>query len=244
MASAGIEPHECVCIVCLDSDPPPIQSGCACRSDTGLAHVGCLIEKAVAQQPHRGTKVWWECQTCGQYFTGAMRTGLAEAFWSRVCDEEEESEERLSAAHNLADARSGQGQYAEAERIEREVLGVKRRVLGEEHPATLTSANNLAQSLSDQGQYAEAEQIHREVLSATRRVLGEEHPGTLASASNLAQSLSRQGKHAEAERINREVLGARRRVLGEEHPATLNGASSLAKSLSDQGQYAEAEQIQ
>ena len=65
MASAGIEPHECV--VCLDSYPPPIQSGCACRSDTGLAHVGCLIEKAVAQQPHRGNAVWWKCQTCGLY---------------------------------------------------------------------------------------------------------------------------------------------------------------------------------
>ena len=77
MASAGIEPHECVCIVCLDSDPPPIQSGCACRSDTGLAHVGCLVEKAVSQQPHRGNAVWWECQTCGQKFTGAMRMGLA-----------------------------------------------------------------------------------------------------------------------------------------------------------------------
>ena len=37
MAFAGIKPHECACIVCLDSDPPPIQSGCACRSDTGLA---------------------------------------------------------------------------------------------------------------------------------------------------------------------------------------------------------------
>ena len=58
MASAGIKPRECACIVCLDSDPPPIQSGCACRSDTGLAHVGCLIEKAVVQQPHRGNKVW------------------------------------------------------------------------------------------------------------------------------------------------------------------------------------------
>ena len=89
MAFAGIEPHECVCIVCLDSDPPPIQSGCACRSDTGLAHVGCLIEKAVMQQPHRGYVVWWECQTCGQPFTGAMQMGLAEAWWSRVWDEAE-----------------------------------------------------------------------------------------------------------------------------------------------------------
>ena len=90
------------CIICLDSDPPPIQSGCACRSDTGLAHLGCLIEKAVSQQAHRGFEVWWECQTCGQDFTGAMRTGLGEAWWSRVCDQAEESAERLSAANNLA----------------------------------------------------------------------------------------------------------------------------------------------
>ena len=157
MASAGVEPHECVCIVCLDSDPPPIQSGCACRSDTGLAHVGCLIEKAVAQQPHRGDAVWWECQTCGQPFTGAMRTGLAEAWWSWVCDEAEESEERLAAAANLATSLSHQGKHAEAERIEREVLRARRRVLGEEHPSTLLCANNLASSLSDQGKHAEAE---------------------------------------------------------------------------------------
>ena len=172
MASAGIEPHECACIICLDSDPPPIQSGCACRSDTGLAHVGCLIEKAVAQQPHRGNKAWWVCQTCGQQFTGAMQTGLAEAWWSRVCDEAEESEERLAAAHNLGNARDKDGKYADAERINREVLGVERRVLGEEHPETLTTASNLAQSLSKQGKHAEAERINREVLGARRRVLG------------------------------------------------------------------------
>ncbi len=99
---------EC-CIICLDADPPPIQSGCACRSDTGLAHVDCLIEKAVSQQAHRGFTVWRECQTCGQDFTGAMRTGLAEVWWSWVCDEAEESEERLAAAGNLAAARASDG---------------------------------------------------------------------------------------------------------------------------------------
>ena len=72
------------CIICLESDPPPIQSVCACRLDGGLAHVGCLIEKAVSQQPRRGDEVWWACQTCGQLFTGAMQTGLGEAWWSRV----------------------------------------------------------------------------------------------------------------------------------------------------------------
>ena len=110
---------ECVCIICYASDPPPIQSGCACRSDSGLAHVDCLIEKAVSQQAHRGFKAWYECQTCKQDFTGAMRTGLGEAWWSRVCHEAEESDERLWAATNLAECRRCYGLYAEAERIER-----------------------------------------------------------------------------------------------------------------------------
>ncbi len=108
MASAGIEPIECV--ICYASVPPPIQSGCACRSDTGLAHVGCHIEKAVAQQRHRGNSVWRECRTCERRFTGAMQKGLAEAWWSRVCDEAEESAERLAAASNLAGARGSDGQ--------------------------------------------------------------------------------------------------------------------------------------
>ena len=97
--------------------------------------------------------MWRQCQTCGQDFTGAVLTGLGEAWWSRVCDQAEESAERLGAAHNLAACRVRDGEYAEAERIQREVLGVRRRVLGEEHPYTLTSAGDLAQSLSYQGKY-------------------------------------------------------------------------------------------
>ncbi len=188
--------------------------------------------------------MWWECQTCGQRFTGAMRTGLAEAWWSRVCDEAEESEERLWAAHNLASARDGDGQYAEAERIKRKVLGTRRRLLGEEHPDTLRSAGLLAQSLYWQGKHAEAERIQREVLGAQRRVLGEEHPETLTSASDMALSFSKQGKHAEAERIHREVLEVSRRVLGEKHPQTLTSGNNLAMSLSSQAKHAEAERIQ
>ena len=87
---------------------------------------------------------------------------------------------------------SGQGKHAEAELIHREVLGARRRVLGEERPDTLASANNLASSLFRQGKHAEAERmlrIHREMFGVQRRVLGEEHPETLTSADNLALSL-------------------------------------------------------
>jgi hypothetical protein len=138
---------------------------------------------------------------------------------------------------------SYQGKYAEAERIEREVHEVRKRVLGAEHPDTLTSANNLAESLPYQGRYAEAARIERETHEVQKRVLGAEHPDTLTSASNLAMSLSDQGKYAEAERIEREVLGVRKRVLGAEHPDTLLSANNLAGSLSHQGKYTEAERM-
>ena len=175
---------EHVCIICLDSDPPPIQSGCACRSDTGLAHLDCLIEKAVSQQAHRGN-VWWECQTCGQDFTWAMRMGLGEAWWSRVCVQAEESAERLCAAHNLGSCRLFDGEYAEAERIERGLLGVRRMVLGEEHPDTLKGAGNLATTLAYQAKFAEAEGVLQATLEARRRVLGNAHPDTLSIAQSL-----------------------------------------------------------
>ena len=61
-----------------------------------------------------------------------------------------------SLSGQLASSLSGQGKHAEAEEMEREVLAVRKRVLGAEHPDTLTTASNLASSLSRQGKHAEA----------------------------------------------------------------------------------------
>jgi hypothetical protein len=89
-------------------------------------------------------------------FHGGDATGLGEGWWPRAREQAEESAERLWAASNLAECRRHDGKYVKAERINREVLGVQRRVLGEEHPEMLSSANNLAISLSDQGKEADA----------------------------------------------------------------------------------------
>jgi len=61
-----------------------------------------------------------------------------------------------------------QGKYLEAEQMYREVVEVRERVQGKEHPDTLTSMNNLATVLSDQGKYLEAEQMYREVVGVRR----------------------------------------------------------------------------
>jgi hypothetical protein len=128
---------------------------------------------------------------------------------------------------------SYQGKYADAERIQHEVLGVQKRVLGAEHPDTMTSANNLALSLFNQGKFAEAERIQREVLGVRKRVLGAEHPDTLASAHNLALSLPYLGKYTEAERMLHATLASLQRVLGPTHPNTLAAADSLEDLRAD-----------
>jgi hypothetical protein len=124
------------CIICLDTSPPPIQSGCACRSDSGLAHIACLVRAAASQQAQRGNGVWRQCQTCKQDYTGAMQTGLAEAWRSRVAGQAAESAERLEAENYLACSLLYQGKCAEAEPMLRRLHAVKMRVHGAEDPDT------------------------------------------------------------------------------------------------------------
>jgi tetratricopeptide (TPR) repeat protein len=233
------------CIICLDTSPPPIQLGCACRGDSGLAHIACLVEVAASQRAHRGVDAWTVCQTCKQDFTGAMQRGLAEAWRSRVAEHEAaESAERLFAESTLAKSLLDEGKYVQAEPMLRKLHKVYMRMFGPEHPNSLTTAAHLASSLSGQGKFVDAERIDREVLGAQKRALGLEHPDTLAAAGNLAGSLSRQRKYAEAEAIQREVLIVLKRILGHEHPKALATAGNLAVSLSCQGKQAEAEAIQ
>jgi len=239
-AGASADPEvNGTCIICLDNDPPPIQSGCACRGDAGLGHV---VEAAAHRMTHQDEwDRWWKCGTCGQEFTGAMQLGLADEWWSRVQSLPEEDDQRLVAGANLADALDDHGRYSEAEASYREVLVVRQSVLGCEHPSTLATACNLATTLSHQGKYAEAEATYREVLVVQQRVLGSEHPDMLRTACNLASALGCQGKHVEAEAAYREVLVVQQRVLGSEHLDTLATACNLASALDDQRKHVEAE---
>ena len=281
------------CIICFDSDPAPIQRGCACRGDSGLSHVRCMVRYAESQEEHHGVNAWKTCRTCKQPFTGAMRRGLAESLvdtyygrrllqWAPLEDENVEESGRLDAELNLAESLVADGECTEAvrimrevlqkrerklprddirmletksvlawalssqrpdeaERLNREVLAVHRRIRGDEHPNTLTLMSNLATNFISQGKLADAESLEREILIVGRRVLGPEHPHTLSTASNLSASLAKQGKHAEAESLVRELLAVRRRVLGEHHPNTLVSAGNLVSTLLRQGKNDEAE---
>jgi hypothetical protein len=115
------------CIICLCDDPSPIQSGCACRGDAGLAHVECRTQDAAHRMANSKQRDdgWWKCGTCGQNFTGTMQLGLAEAWWSSAQRLPNESEPWSDAANMLAVALLKQGWYGEAETMCRETLAVQ-----------------------------------------------------------------------------------------------------------------------
>jgi Tetratricopeptide repeat len=69
----------------------------------------------------------------------------------------------------LAGVLANEGRYPEAEKLQRETLEIRRRVLGPEHPDTLASMNLLAGILLYEGHEVEAEKLERETLAIRRQ---------------------------------------------------------------------------
>ncbi|MGH3708731.1 MAG: FxSxx-COOH system tetratricopeptide repeat protein, partial [Pseudonocardiaceae bacterium] len=136
------------------------------------------------------------------------------------------------------------GKPAAARLLFERALGLRRTVLGEDHPDTLESASNLAVNLSELGQYEQARHLDEDLLTRRRRVLGEDHPDTLSSAGNLALSLYELGQYEQARLLDEDTLTRCCRVLGDDHPSTLSLAGNLACDLHALGQYEQARQLQ
>lgn len=133
------------------------------------------------------------------------------------------------------------GQYSEAERLFREVLNERERMLGAEHADSLATRSQLESALYYQGKYAEDEEVIRTLLALKEKVLGLEHPETLKARNNIGALLFAEGKYAEAETEFRTVLKLKEKVLGPEHRDTISTRNNLASTLAAEGKYAESE---
>ncbi|KAF5847210.1 hypothetical protein GGP41_003446 [Bipolaris sorokiniana] len=89
------------------------------------------------------------------------------------------NEERLDLAWKCATSLYNDGRYKEAEELDVQVMQMRKRVLGDEHPNTLTSTNNLAFTLQSQARREEALAL-MEIC-----VLGEQHHDTQSSLDTL-----------------------------------------------------------
>ena len=91
--------------------------------------------------------------------------------------------------NNLAATLLAQSRYAEAQKLFEEVVEIKARTLGRDHPDTLLSINNLAAMLMNLGHLDEARKLLEEAIERNRERLGPNHPETLKSIGSLAWTL-------------------------------------------------------
>ena len=135
------------------------------------------------------------------------------------------------------------GDLNNAEQLEVQVMDMRKKLLGAEHPDTLASMENLATTYSKQGRWNEAEQLQVQVMDMRKKLVGEEYPDTLTSMGNLANIYQKQGRWIEAEQLGVQVMDMKKKPLGAEHPDTLTSMGNLASTYQKQGRWIEAEQL-
>jgi tetratricopeptide (TPR) repeat protein len=101
---------------------------------------------------------------------------------------------------NLAISYDSAGRRAESMKLMEEVLPLRRKVLGPDHPETLTSMNDLGLSLLDAGELDKAEKMLRDCLAIRKKKLPNEWH-TFNTQSQLGAVLLAAGKNAEAEKL-------------------------------------------
>ena len=68
-----------------------------------------------------------------------------------------------------------EGRLEDAEKLQLEVLEVRRRLLGDKHQDTVSSMSDLASTYMRQDRYIEAEKLQVEVTEMSKRLLGDNH---------------------------------------------------------------------
>jgi len=148
-----------------------------------------------------------------------------------------------SIRQTIGDTYGDLGLFSEAQQQEERALAIRRRMLGEAHPATLESMDHLAVLYRKEGKYAEAEPLRIKFLEARRRVLGELHPETLDAMNNLALLYRYEGKPELAEPLYIKAVEGLHRFKGVDSRQAVVTMANLAQLYHDQAKYAQAEQL-
>lgn len=159
--------------------------------------------------------------------------------------------ETLIARENLATAHLDRFRYGGREpadlevanQVQAEVVKIRKKKLGKEHPYTLLALCNWARIKAALGHVQEAEEIIRAGVVIAERVIGETHTGTLFGKAHLGHVLILENKLEEAEELLRHVVEAHE-AQHANHPDQLVAMSFLVKCLKLQNNSEEALPLQ
>ena len=133
--------------------------------------------------------------------------------------------------------------YQAAEQLSLQVLGIREKIQGKEHPDTARTLLCLGSAVCGLGRYEEAEAIQRHSLDLLREGLGADDPLVLSNLRKLARTLHKQGQYGPAEEIYREICQKQENVLRKDHHSTLTSLNELATNLYRQGELKKAEEM-
>jgi serine/threonine protein kinase/Tfp pilus assembly protein PilF len=209
-----------------------------------------ILDKTVARvttdlkdQPEVQAEI---CNTLGEVYRALGQLNKAEELHRGARTLQGSGGNRADAATSLNDLAlvlRDEGQYTEAESLQREALEIRRNLYGHDNPDVAQSLNNLALVLRSEGKLAEAESLHREALAIQVTIYGNEHKEIATSLNNLALVLRDEGNLAEAESTFRESLAMQKKVLGNDSPLVSLTMDNLAFVLRDEGKLTEAETL-
>jgi serine/threonine-protein kinase len=133
-----------------------------------------------------------------------------------------------AAIFELAQLASDLGDFAEAERLFRDVLARDVARFGSDHQNVALDKGQIAMVLANLARYSEAEQLYREALEIQRRQLEPTHPEIATTLGNLANLLHRAMRLEEAMMLARERLDLLTKAHRPDHPLVLTVRHQLA----------------
>ena len=102
--------------------------------------------------------------------------------------------------------------YEDTEKLQIQVLDMRNRLLGEEHPDTISAMSNLAVTCKSLEKYADEEKLEIDVLNLGNRLHGEEHADTITAMNNLVVTYQNSGQYADAENLQTQLLDMRKDI--------------------------------
>ncbi|UKP01079.1 CHAT domain-containing protein [Nostoc sp. UHCC 0870] len=148
------------------------------------------------------------------------------------------------SVNNLAELYRIQGLYSQAKPLYLQVLDIRKKLFGVEHPDVAQSLNNLAALYYAQGNYTVAEELFLQALELWKICYGQEDFEIATTLNNLAEVYREQGLYFKAEQVHLETLSMRKSLFGDEHPDIAQSLTNLANIYILIGRYADAEKMQ
>jgi tetratricopeptide (TPR) repeat protein len=124
--------------------------------------------------------------------------------------------------------------------LRQQLLALRRKVNGPEHPNTLLAMEDLGDYYAQAGRLDDAVKLWEDALVISRKVNGPEHPDTLFLMNTLADGYFGAGQPDKALNLREQALAPSRKVLGPEHPFTRAVMNHLVESYFAAGRIRDA----